>query len=80
MTQPDCNLNLKKLEKFTDRESEKDMQSVDPKEIIKKFFGPAAEEMMIMQAIAVSSVKHGCESALELFVSRYGHHFDGRMG
>ena len=56
------------------------MQSADPKEIIKKFIDSAAEEYknvaMIIQAIAVSSVKHSCESVLELFVSRYENHFD----
>ena len=58
------------------------MKRADPKEIIKKFFDPAAEEYkhveMIMQAIAVSSVKHSCESVLESFVSRYENHFDAR--
>ena len=33
---------------------------------------------MVMQAIAVCSVKHSCESVLESFVSRYENHFDSR--
>ena len=33
---------------------------------------------MIMEAIAVSAVKHSCESILESFVSRYENHFDIR--
>ena len=35
---------------------------------------------MIMQAMAVSAVKHSCESILESFVSRYENHFDARRG
>ena len=67
---------------MTEKESEKNLQSADPKELIKQFFDPAAENYksieMIMQAIAVSSVKHSCESVLESFVSRYENHFDAR--
>ena len=33
---------------------------------------------MIMQAIAVSAVKHSCESILESFVSKYENHFNMR--
>ena len=33
---------------------------------------------MIMQALAVSSVKVSCESVLESFVSKYENHFDQR--
>ena len=33
---------------------------------------------MTMQEIAVSAVKHSCESILESFVSRYENHFDMR--
>ena len=61
---PTANSTTKKLEKFKERKSEKDLQSADPKEIIKKFFEPAAKEYknveIIMQTIAVSSVKHIC--------------------
>lgn len=34
--------------------------------------------ILFHQAIAVSSVKHSCESILESFVSRYENHFDVR--
>ena len=33
---------------------------------------------MIMDALAISAVKHSCESVLESFVSRYEIHFDMR--
>ena len=33
---------------------------------------------MILQTMAVASVKHSCESILESFVSKYENHFDIR--
>ena len=33
---------------------------------------------MVMEAIAVSAIKHSCESILESFVSKYENHFDVR--
>ena len=33
---------------------------------------------MVLQAMAVASVKHSCESILESFVSKYENHFDVR--
>ena len=33
---------------------------------------------MVLQAIAVSSVKHSCESMLESLVSKFENHFDSR--
>ena len=33
---------------------------------------------MIMEAIAVSAIKHSCEIILESFVSKYENHFDQR--
>ena len=62
--------------------SEKGLKEADPKEITLQFFDPAGKAFenveMIMQAIAVCSVKHSCESVLESFVSRYENHFDAR--
>ena len=58
------------------------LQKIDPKELIKKFFDPSGELFinieMIMQALAVSSVKVSCESVSESFVSKYECHFDER--
>ena len=54
----------------------------DPKELLKKFFDPKGKLFrgieMVMQALAVSSVKVSCESVLESFVSKYESHFDVR--
>ena len=54
----------------------------DPKELLKKLFDPKSNLYsgieMVMQAIAVSSVKVSCESVLESFVSKYESHFDVR--
>ena len=33
---------------------------------------------MVLQSIAVSSVKHSCESVLESLVSKFENHFDNR--
>ena len=52
----------------------------DPKELLKKFFDPKNKLYkgieMVMQALAVSSVKVSCESVLESFVSKYESHCD----
>ena len=72
---------MEKLGELTVKESEKDLLIADAKDIFMQFFDPAAEEFtnikMVMQAIAVSSVKHICVSVLESFISRYENHFDG---
>ena len=58
------------------------LQKIDSKELILNFFDPRNQLFknieMIMEALAVSAVKHSCESILESFVSRYENHFDMR--
>ena len=58
------------------------LKEIDSKVLILKFFYPENELFksieVIMNAIAVSAVKHSCESILESFVSRYENHFDVR--
>ena len=55
---------------------------MDSKNLTLNFFEPENQLFkkieMIMEAIAVSAVKHSCESILESFVSRYENHFDTR--
>ena len=57
----------------------KDLTKYDPKELIKQFFNPSDNLFngieMVMQAMAVSSVKQSCESVLESMVSKYENHF-----
>ena len=71
-----------RLAKMTSGYSSDDLAEVDPKELLKKFFNPNdglyKNIEMIMQALAVSSVKVSCESVLESFVSKYENHFDER--
>ena len=73
---------LARLAEMTSSMGSDCLQKVDPKELIKKFFDPSGELFinieMIMQALAVSSVKVSCESVLESFVSKYECHFDER--
>ena len=73
---------LKRLKKVTEDISIKELKSVDPKEILKKFFNPGEKLFdgieMILQAVAVSAVKHSCESVLESLVSKFENHFDCR--
>ena len=59
-----------------------ELQKLDSKILIKYFFDPEKKLYidieMVLQAMAVASVNHSCESILESFVSRYENHFDMR--
>ena len=74
--------DVKRLEVLTSKYSIDELQELDSKILIKKFFDPDSNMFvdieMILQAIAVASVKHSCESVLESFVSEYENHFDER--
>ena len=56
---------LRRLEKLTVKYKSEELKSLDPKELIKKFFDPADKRFeeieMVMQAIAVSAVKQSCD-------------------
>ena len=71
---------LKRLNRITKDVAVKDLEDMDPKEIIKKFFNPADRLFegieMVIQAMATSAVKHSCESVLESLVSKFENHFD----
>ena len=73
---------LSRLEEMTSSMSSEVLAKSDPKELLKKFFDPKGKLYrgieMVMQALAVSSVKVSCESVLESFVSKYESHFDVR--
>ena len=73
---------LERLEKVTENIEIKKLKEMDNKVLILNFFYPKQELFKnieaIMQAIAVSAVKHSCESILESFVSMYENHFDIR--
>ena len=73
---------LSRLEEMTSSMSSEVLAKSDPKELLKKFFDPKGKLFrgieMVMQALAVSSVKVSCESVLESFVSKYESHFDVR--
>ena len=73
---------LSRLEEMTSSMSSEVLAKCDPKELLKKFFDPKNKLYkgieMVMQALAVSSVKVSCESVLESFVSKYESHFDVR--
>ena len=71
-----------RLDVMTNNLTTEELLATDAKDLIKRFLDPADKLFkdieMIMQAIAVSAVKHSCESVLESFVSRYENHFDAR--
>ncbi len=71
---------LKRLEALTSHYTLGHLKALNPKELIKKFFKPADSLFegieMIMQVIAVCSVKQSCESILESMVSMFEHHFN----
>ena len=71
-----------RLDKLTERYTVEDLMEVDARVLIKEFFDEKkqlySDIEMILQAMAVASVKHSCESILESFVSRYENHFDER--
>ena len=70
---------LRRLEEITKKTTIEDLTKYDPKELIKQFFNPSDNLFngieMVMQAMAVSSVKQSCESVLESMVSKYKNHF-----
>ena len=70
---------LRRLEEITKKTTIEDLTKYDPKELIKQFFNPSDNLFngieMVMQAMAVSSVKQSCESVLESMVSKYENHF-----
>ena len=73
---------VSRLDKLTEKYSVGELEVLDARTLIKDFFDekkqlfPGIE--MILQAMAVASVKHSCESILESFVSKYENHFDER--
>ena len=62
--------------------SHEELMHKDPKDLLKLFFDPDLGHFvdieLILQALAVCSVKVSCESILESFVSVYENHFDKR--
>jgi hypothetical protein len=75
-------LFVKRLESLTSGYSVAELQKLDTKILVKKFFDPESQLFVniefVMHAMAVASVKHSCESILESFVSEYENHFDER--
>ena len=75
-------LFMKRLEVLSNKYSLTELQILDTKILIKKFFDPEGslyvDIEMVLQAMAIASVKHSCESILESFVSEYENHFDER--
>ena len=75
-------LFMNRLEDVTKNYSVKELEDLDSKLLIKTFFEESNNLYqgieMVLQAMAVSSVKSSCESILESFVSMYENHFDQR--
>ena len=73
---------VKRVKTVTKEYLFEDLKKVDPKEIIKVFLDPNKKLFegveFIVQAMAVSCVKHSCESVLESLVSKFENHFDER--
>ena len=73
---------LRRLEVLTKKYKFEELNDLDPKKLIEAFFKTSdrlyVDIEMIMQSIAVSSVKQSCESILESLVSQYENHFDSR--
>ena len=67
------------MEEITKKTTIEDLRKYDLKKKIKQFFNPSDNLFngieMVMQAIAVSSVKQSCESVLESMVSKYENYF-----
>ena len=72
-------LFLSRLEDITRKYTMEELQNLDAKILIKSFFDQKEKLYidieMILQTMAVASVKHSCESILESFVSKYENHF-----
>jgi hypothetical protein len=75
-------LFITRLEVHTEKFSIKELEDLDSKVLIKKFFDEDNKSYegieMVLHAVAVASVKSSCESILESFVSQYENHFDER--
>ena len=75
-------LFVKRLEALTTGCSVAELQKLDTKILVKKFFDPEYELFvnieLVMHAMAIASVKHSCKTILESFVSCYENHFDER--
>ena len=75
-------LFLFRLETITEKYTLQELILIDTQLLIKEFFDDKKllyqDIEMVLQAMAVASVKHSCESILESFVSRYENHFDER--
>ena len=58
------------------------IKKLNPNDILKDFFNSEEKLFvdieMVMQAMAVSAIKHSVESVLESFVSIFENHFDSR--
>ena len=72
-------LFVKRLETLTSGYSVAELQKLDTKILVKKFFDPESQLFVniefVMHAMAVASVKHSCERIQESFVSEYENHF-----
>ena len=75
-------LFVTRLELHAEKFSIKELEDLDSKVLIKKFFDEDNKSYegieMVLHAVAVASVKSSCESILESFVSQYENHFDER--
>ena len=64
---------LERLSIMTEKIKKPELSKTDSKELIKQFFDPSNELFkdieMIMECMAVSAVKHSCESVLESYIS-----------
>ena len=75
-------LFVARLGKITSKYTTKELKELDTRILIKEFFDEKnklyLDIEMVLQAMAVASVKHSCESILESFVSKFENHFDER--
>ena len=73
---------VSRLGKITAKYTIQELRDLDTRILIKEFFDEKNQLYldieMILQAMAVASVKHSCESILESFVSKFENHFDER--
>ena len=73
---------LRRLEIETKCYSVTELKVIDPKDLLKMFFDPQKDLFQgiekMLQAMAVSCIKHSCESVLESTVSVFENHFDER--
>jgi hypothetical protein len=75
-------LFMQRLESITKPYSDDDLNKMDSKEILKKFFSTKEKLYrdieMVMHAMSCMMVVQSCESVLESLVSQYENHFDDR--